>query len=245
MKNKNNIILNLFIAIVLIFLLLILSVYLFEKSKYQDKNQNKFDLFIDQLSLKPNKYPRLMSNDEIILLIAELQNAKNYLEFGSGGSTYIALLNSKANVVSVESDPNWLNYMRKWRFIRQNEGKRLTFYYSNIGKIAGSGYPESGEGQIVYPDYSKKVFKYYPRDYDVVLIDGRFRLACALQTLLHTRQDVIILWHDFPYRPYYHEILDFVNVLEAIDTMVVLTKKPDFDKEKVKNLYEKYKYDVR
>ena len=35
--------------------------------------------------------------------------------------------------------------MRKWRLIRLNEGKRLTLYYANIGKIGGSGYPLNNE----------------------------------------------------------------------------------------------------
>ena len=97
----------------------------------------------------------------------------------------------------------------------------------------------------LFPDYSKKVFKDFPKNYDLVLIDGRFRVACALQTILNTNDDVIILWHDFTDRPYYHEILKFLEIKHTAGTMVLLKKKENTDKKEIEKLFEKYKYDVR
>ena len=75
--------------------LLSISIYCFEKSKYQQESRNKSELFIDQLSLKPSKYPTLIFEPDLSILIDCLKDAKIYLEFGSGGSTFAALLNSK------------------------------------------------------------------------------------------------------------------------------------------------------
>ncbi len=236
---------NLIFIIVLICISIFLSIYTFEKSKYQDKGRNKAELFIDQLSLKPNKYTIWIGEDELKILTDALQNAKNYLEFGSGGSTYTSLLYSNANIVSVESDPEWLDYMRKWRLIRNNENKRLILYHANIGKTTEGGYPINKEKDASFIDYSKKVFKDFPRDYDVVLIDGRFRTACALQTILNTKDDVLILWHDFTNRPYYHEILKFLEIKKNTGTMVLLTKKKNINKKEVEKMFEKYQYDAR
>ena len=41
---------------------------------------------------------------------------------------------------------------------------------------------------------------------DFVLVDGRFRVACALQLLLRTREKTpLIMVHDFTPREYYHD----------------------------------------
>ena len=58
--------------------------------------------------------------------------------------------------------------------------------------------------------------------FDVVLVDGRFRTACALKSLQHATPATRVLVHDFaPYRPY-HAILDWYDLVEAADTLVVL-----------------------
>ncbi len=243
MKNKYFLILAL-ISVVLVAFIFILNGP--DNSQLQGSSiPNKLEVFFDKLSNKPSKYPMWIYKSEADLLVSKIKDAKNYLEFGSGGSTYLSLLNSDAYVVSVESDQSWLNYMREWNFIKKNEGKRLVLYYANIGETKEMGYPLYESNKELFPDYSKKVFADYPKKYDVVLIDGRFRVACALQTILNSDDNVTILWHDFPERPYYHEILKFLNIEKTVDRMVVLKKKKNLNKKAVEKLYEKYKYDPR
>ena len=54
-----------------------------------------------------------MSDNEIQFFIDNIRGVDKYLEFGSGGSTFLALLNSSVTkIVSVESDNNWINYIK-------------------------------------------------------------------------------------------------------------------------------------
>lgn len=77
-----------------------------------DINENK-KIEQDQKLLNPNKYPILMSDNEIQFFIDNIKGVDKYLEFGSGGSTFLALLNSSVTkIVSVESDNNWINYIK-------------------------------------------------------------------------------------------------------------------------------------
>jgi hypothetical protein len=72
---------------------------------------------------------------------------------------------------------------------------------------------------------------------DLVLIDGRFRVACALTVLLNSDKPYVII-HDFNNRSQYHCILIFYDVIESVDTLVVLKKKEVYDKDLAKSLLE-------
>lgn len=230
--------------------ILIVAGYLFTEYVYSTRNKtpiresvkNKVELFLDKRSNNPTKYSIRLSNSEIKFLTEQLKSAKNYLEFGSGGSTYLAVLNSDAQIVSIESDEKWLDYMREWDIIKKNEGKRLTLQYINIGPIKDWGYPADFGYHDLFPNYSSQVFQNLDKDFDVIFVDGRFRVACTLQTILHTKQDAKILMHDFTYRPQYKEVLRFLDIEKTVDTMVLFKKKKNINLEEVKKSYEKYKY---
>ena len=64
---------------------------------------------------------------------------------------------------------------------------------------------------------------------DAVLIDGRFRVACLLQAIIHCKPDCILLFHDFPDRPYYQVVLKHVDVLARVDTLAVMRTKAQVD----------------
>ena len=59
------------------------------------------------------------------------------------------------------------------------------------------------------------------------MVDGRFRVACALQTLLVTKPTTTIMIHDFFKRPHFHHILKYTDIIDCQDNMIVLRKKKD------------------
>lgn len=62
-----------------------------------------------------------------------------------------------------------------------------------------------------------------------MLIDGRFRVACLLQSIIHCKPDCVFLFHDFPDRPHYHGVLRHVDVLARVDTLAVMRAKQQVD----------------
>ena len=70
------------------------------------------------------------------------------------------------------------------------------FQYINIGKTGEWGVPIENDKTFLFPSYSTRIFETY-KDFDVVFIDGRFRVACALQVILNCNIDTKILIHDF------------------------------------------------
>jgi len=65
---------------------------------------------------------------------------------------------------------------------------------------------------------------------DVVLVDGRFRVAVALKALWHIDAATVVLIHDWPpRRAAYSRVLAYYDVVDAVDDLVVLARKPDLD----------------
>ncbi len=61
----------------------------------------------------------------------------------------------------------------------------------------------------------------------MILIDGRFRVACCLKCFDIIRSDCLIVFDDFLDRPQYHVVLDYYDVVEKTtdNRMVILRKK--------------------
>ena len=106
------------------------------------------------------------------------------------------------------------------------------------------GYPQNDSMKENWPKYSQ-VVGYMTEKPDLVLIDGRFRVACAIQVALHAKDDVVICIHDYTNRPHYHCVTQFLEEVEVVETFACFVKKKCVDEEFLKNLYEQYKYDAR
>jgi len=140
-----------------------------------------------------------MNEKEIQFFLMQLSYCNNYLEFGSGNSTLLVINNSTIkNIVSVEADFEFWNKL----FENNNEiqiaikTQRLTSLLINIGQTGEWSYPIDNSEYHNYPNYSSIPYN-HNRTYDLVLIDGRFRVACALHCCLDLSEDTRVLIHDF------------------------------------------------
>jgi protein O-GlcNAc transferase len=175
-----------------------------------------------------------MSDNEIAVFEKYLNQSSNYLEYGSGGSTVLAHSKNIKKITSIESDQKWVDMLK-------NELSGVDFYVIDIGKTGDWGRPLDDKCKDKYPNYSHAIsnLKEIP---DLILVDGRFRVACCLETLLRVDPKSKIVIHDFWNREAYHVVLPFLNVIDKVDTLGVFTKKEDVDETQIKQLLEKYKY---
>ena len=133
--------------------------------------------------------------------------------------------------------------MRSYHFIKSQENGRLKFNCFDIGKTEKWSRPISDEKRDNYPDYSVGIYQNInSKDIDLAFIDGRFRVACVLGVILNCSKDIKILVHDYPEREYYHVIEEFLDIVEIADTLYSFKIKDNVDIERVKELYEEYKY---
>lgn len=163
-----------------------------------------------------------------------LAQARTYLEYGMGGTTVRAAEGGVTTVVAIESDPVWFDLVRHRTGVA-GEGRRHLLR-ADIGPTGEWGFPTDDTGWRNYSRYALEPWtlchdqKIEP---DLVLIDGRFRLACGLAALLHAKPGTCILFDDYVDRPYYQPIERFVQPRQTIDNMVEFSVPALLDRDQV------------
>ena len=152
-----------------------------------------------------------MPPEEAAAVSAACAAARVILEYGAGGSTVLAAGMTGKTIVSVESDKAWVARLRDW-FAEHPPVSPVTLHHADIGPTRDWGYPKTLRQHMKWAGYPIGVWDepgfVAP---DLVLIDGRFRLACFLTVLLRTTQPVTVLWDDYEDRPHYHRVEELVR----------------------------------
>lgn len=208
------------------------------------KNLRRLEIWIDQKRKTPKVYPFIMHNDEKELLKKHLSNSKNYLEFGLGGSTIFALLHSETEITSVDTNWEWIDFMNGYKLISNQLGKRLNVFFTDIGKTKSWGFPVDETDSKNFYKFSSEIFELTdPSVYDLILVDGRFRVACTLQSVLNCQnnKDLKILVHDYSLRDEYKIVEKYLDKIESVNSLFVFRVKDEIDENELKKDYEKYK----
>ena len=77
------------------------------------------------------------------------------------------------------------------------------------------------------------------RMFDVALVDGRFRVQCAIKLLPYLHDDSVLLMHDFWVRiKSYGAVLEYYDVIGYARSVVALKKKKGLESEA--DIYKKF-----
>jgi len=170
--------------------------------------------------------PLFLKNDRI-MFYKLLNKAKVYFEYGVGGSTYQAnIRNNIIKIYSVESDKQWLNKLQKY-----TNSNKITFLYSDLNTLPKTyGNPGKNSSPTQWINYSNQIRNLTndeQKNIDLVLIDGRFRVACCLKCFDIIKSNCLIAFDDFLNRKHYHIVLDYYNIIKKTkdNNMVILQKK--------------------
>ena len=181
-----------------------------------------------------------------------------YFEWGSGGSTELASasalhktsnctrkldsrIQSAFELHSVDDSAEWLSSLSNdSTAIREAQAKGyLALYAADVGKTGGWGHPLNWESRpegLKHKQGTEYVDKIDAPGgtFDLVLIDGRFRAACALKALQHVASNSTVLVHDFYdgggtiQRKQYAMLLDWYDsATPGTRELAVLTPKPE------------------
>jgi hypothetical protein len=183
---------------------------------------------------------------------AELKGCRTYLEYGSGGST-LAAVRTVPCVVSVENDRAFHGAVtRKARSL--SAGKYFPIFV-NTGRTSEWGEPivqrRTAFRRWLWRRYAIAPWIAIERNGlspDLILIDGRFRVACALESLLRlpSGSSCRILLDDFEqYDGAYFPIFDFTEKIERHGRAVILRRVPNFDQARCRAVIKKYYEDFR
>ena len=241
------------IIIIIFFFLLIKLKSFFEKVNYREKIYKIFESdsgcnnltnkylknFFTKFTRRSIKWPLpkkirfkpIMTSKELIAFCYFMKPGNIYFEFGAGGSTNIASY-YKIKTYSVESDIRWHDKLKS---------NNIKVNYITIDlKVKSSGYP----GKETNINDWKRYIQAYKTEYmaNIILIDGRFRVACALDIFTKIKNDTIILIHDYTDRINYHIIENYYIKLKTWGRLAAFIKRNDI-KYIPKNIYNKYLYE--
>jgi len=189
-----------------------------------------------------------MSPDEVEFFHSCLSGVSKYFEFGTGGSTIAAFDYFMKNKVDfeihgVDSDPKWINTITK----QCHHDRRINLYHSDIGPLEEWGWPvDKIPNHITWTDYPTSISRNaHSSDFDLVLIDGRFRVACLIQTLLTCPQTTRILIHDYAGRPEYHIIESWCDIIASRDQLSLFSIQNQLSTEDLIINFEQFWRDPR
>jgi hypothetical protein len=171
--------------------------------------------------------PELSAND-MKMFYRYLDKSTIYFEYGSGGSTYQANLRPNIQkIYSVESDKTWINKLK----LSIKDDSKIMYIYSEMGtKPRTWGYPNKSCDKLNLINYSEHIRNLSIEErskIDLVMVDGRFRVACCLKCFEVINDGCYIIFDDFLHRKKYHIILVYYEIVEKTEDkrMVVLRKK--------------------
>lgn len=189
-----------------------------------------------------------MTPVEIELFKQIFRGKKSLVEYGCGGSTALALELGVQEIWSVDSSLDWLDRVKEHPAtapaVLEN---RLKLLHVDIGPVAKWGFPADKSKVENWPLYAAKVWDELgdkSQDIDIVLVDGRFRVACVLAALVFAKPDALIVVHDFT-RDSYQAVREFCTVAALCDSLALLVRKPQLSPPRLVARLLEYSMDPR
>lgn len=178
---------------------------------------------------------------------AAIAGASVYLEYGAGGST-VEAIGSVPFVVSVETDVRYLRAVEKKVATVENRGE-FNPVAVDIGWTSKWGQPvvtrrstSRLERWRRYPSAPWALLEERGKIPDFVLVDGRFRLASMLESLLRLPDgaDCLFMFDDFEARKgTYGAVLAFADDVQRLDGTIAFRRRPVFDRAECARLLER------
>jgi hypothetical protein len=166
-------------------------------------------------------HPAMDTNGSIFFK-KQISESRCFLEYGCGGSTYYAARIARVpNIFSVDTSKIWVD---KVKSSLSNSESYLDLYYCNVGEIGEWGTPINGDRHrnfwkyTVHPWAAARKQGLVP---DLILVDGRFRIASFLYSLIAASEGTLIMFDDYNDRKKYSVVEEFCEIKEVHGRMAV------------------------
>ncbi|KAL7479295.1 hypothetical protein ACHAW6_005030 [Cyclotella cf. meneghiniana] len=179
-------------------------------------------------------------NSEFIVKTFANTRPETYLEWGTGMLTSFDPLLVSGDVYAIDRYPPWCEQVAQEPRVQctMQMEKRFHFSCSELTGADGvSKFELFATGRLLrdasvsdveaaMSAYVNAIEKHeIEQPLDMALVDGRFRVQCAIKFLPYLHQDSVLLLHDFWIREPYHVVLDYYDVIRYARSVVALKKK--------------------
>jgi hypothetical protein len=193
--------------------------------------------------------PVSMNGETLTKSLAQITKSKCVLEFGAGSSTLLFAQSAK-EVFSVESDRQFASHVEE-ELRMCGLSSKAQILYANIGITKSYGQPvkflklfyKHRYRQYTNIFFDNSSFAFNP---EIVFIDGRFRVWCALQSCARIQNDFLLIFDDYFSRSEYHVIESLLGPARRFsgDTAIFDVKKGHVKSNDLANL-KSYQNDFR
>ena len=185
---------------------------------------------------KISKDEKTLFDGDDFLFKNYLKKCNIYFEYGVGESTNWVIEHTSSIIISVDTDKQWVNRVD----ISKNK-RRININWINLGEIENWGRPKTYRYRKQFIDYVSKVWTFNIKA-DVILIDGRFRVACFLYSLINAKEGSIIIFDDYMNRKHYHVVQEVLEIYEKCGRQVIFKVPQAFDTQLAEELLQKFIY---
>jgi hypothetical protein len=176
-----------------------------------------------------------MKPQEIRLLKKYISNASTYFEYGCGGST--VLVNSYANIKRMVSTDSCLEWIEKTKQ-QISDTNKVNFNYIDINANCKAwGTPRDKSKILDWIKYPNSILE-QKENFDLILVDGRFRRSCCAAAAMRMSKDSFLLLHDCER---YTDIP--LTKIDQVKSLAVYIK-ADFNEEELIKIVDKYKNEI-
>jgi hypothetical protein len=202
----------------------------------------------------------MMFPDEFEFITKLMANVKpaTYLEWGCGMSTSFYPLLASEKVIAIDGFPPWCEQVGEEPRVKcMREENKLHFFCPElvgvngnpvqmmqpVGKLPQSTPDADVENvmDLYVNSVTQAMIQANITKFDVALVDGRFRVQCALKLLPYLHSESVLLMHDFWVRyNIFKDVLGYYYVIGYARSVVALKKKEGIAKEVESNVYKRY-----
>lgn len=190
----------------------------------------------DETLLRPMPPGMLFDGDDA-LFKRIAKTAKGYVEYGCGTSTIWMAENSSAKIQSVDTSHAWAQSTQKLLSRKQD----CAITHIDLGPIGAWGRPMGYTHHEKFNDYFFYNWDQAP-DAQMVLIDGRFRVACFCASVIRSNPGTHILFDDYANRAYYQVVETIMRPTELCGRQALFIMSDGVDKTRARELLNKFEY---
>jgi hypothetical protein len=162
--------------------------------------------------------------------------ARIYGEYGVGASTSWMAEQTTARIIGVDSSAEWIGKVRA-----TVPPDRADLRHVDVGDLGSWGRPKDYRRRHAFRDYVEGLWTGDTRP-DLVLIDGRFRVACFLKSCLEAAPGTPIVVDDYTRRPDYHVMAEFVTPEDVNERQALFVVPSGIDRSRFSEELERFIY---
>lgn len=167
----------------------------------------------------------LLFRGEDQLFLDAIAQCSVYGEYGCGASTIWCANNTDTRIIAVDSSADWIAQVKA----SAPGSSGLDMIHVDLGELGDWGRPKNYARRACFADYIDAPWTRELRP-DLILVDGRFRVACFLRSLLNAKAGDTILFDDYVERPHYHVVEEFAERDATLGTMARFIVPSDLDR---------------